>query len=124
MTVRQDRLDEVVTAFHRIAEVHTAGGYAQIYQQMAADAATDPELLAIVPIATPGQNPPSLLLGSAQYLLAEHPDHPLVQFYPALTGLPASVNDPYPALRDFVLSHRDQITAIVTTRLVQTNEPA
>ena len=124
MTVRQDWLDEVATAFRRIAEVRAAGGYAPIYQQMAAGAASDSELLAIASAATPGQNPPSLLLGAAQYLLAEHPDHPLIQFYPALTGLPAPVNDPYPALRDFVFAHRDQITAIIATRLVQTNEPA
>lgn len=48
----------------------------------------------------------------------------MVQFYPALSGLPAPADDPYPALRDFVLAYRDQITAIVATRLVQTNEPA
>lgn len=63
-------------------------------------------------------------MAAAQFLLADHPDHPLIRFYPALTGLPAPAEDPYPALRDFVLAHRDQITAIVATRLVQTNEPA
>lgn len=124
MTVRQDRLDEVAAAFRRIAEVRAAGGYAPIYQQMAAGTTTDAELLAIAAAARPGQNPPSLLLAAAQYLLAHNRDHPLVRFYPALTGLPASTTDPYPALRDFVLAHRDQITEIVATRLVQTNEPA
>jgi hypothetical protein len=91
---------------------------------MAAGAGTDPDLLAITAAAQPGQNPPSLLLGATQFLLADHPDHPLVQFYPALTGQAAPAGDSYPALRDFVLAHREQITEIVATRLVQTNEPA
>jgi hypothetical protein len=124
VTVQHERLHEVAASFHTITEVRAAGGYAPIYQHMAAGAATDPDLLATAAAAQPGQNPPSLLLGAAQYLLADHPDHPLIQFYPALTGQPAPDRDPYPALRDFVLAHREQITTIVATRLVQTNEPA
>lgn len=124
MTVHQERFYDVAASFHTVAEVRAAGGYAPIYQQMAAGVAVDPELLAIAATAQPGQNPPSLLLGAAQFLLVDHPDHPLVRFYPALSGLPASTDDPYPALRDFVLAHRHQITEIVATRLVQTNEPA
>ncbi|MGH3929194.1 MAG: DUF2332 family protein [Pseudonocardiaceae bacterium] len=124
MTDQYERLHEVAASFHTIAEVCAAGGYAPIYQQMATGAAADPDLLAIAAAARPGQNPPSLLLGAAQYLLADHLDHPLIRFYPALTGQLAPDHDPYPALRDFVLTHRDQITAIVATRLVQTNEPA
>lgn len=124
MTAHQERLHEVAASFHTVAEVRAAGGYAPIYQQMAAGAAADPELLAIAATARPGQNPPSLLLGAAQFLLTDHRDHPLARFYPALTGQPAPADNPYPALRDFVLVHRDHITAIVATRLVQTNEPA
>lgn len=124
MTAHQERLHEVAASFRTVAEVRAAGGYAPIYQQMAAGAAADPELLAIAATATPGQNPPSLLLGAAQFLLADHCDHPLARFYPALTGQPAPSDNPYPALRDFVLAHRNQIIAIVATRLVQTNEPA
>ncbi|MGH3683753.1 MAG: DUF2332 family protein [Pseudonocardiaceae bacterium] len=63
-------------------------------------------------------------MGAAQFLLTDHCDHPLARFYPALTGQPAPADDPYPTLRDFILNHRDQIIAIVATRLVQTNEPA
>jgi hypothetical protein len=124
VTVQQERLYEVAASFHTLAEVRGAGGYAPIYQQMAAGVAGDSDLLAIAAASKPGQNPPSLLLGATQFLLADHSDHPLVRFYPTLTGLPAPTDDPYPALRDFVLAHREQITAIVATRLVQTNEPA
>lgn len=124
MTLPQARLQEVAAVFQTIAEVRAAGGYAPIYQQMAAGAADDAELLAIAAAARPGQNPPSLLLGAAQYLLTDHPDHPLVRFYPALSEQPAPADDPYPALQDFVLAHREEITAVVATRLVQTNEPA
>jgi Uncharacterized protein conserved in bacteria (DUF2332) len=120
VTVQHERIHEVAASFHTIAEVRAAGGYAPIYQHMAVGAATDPDLLAIA-AAQPRQNPPSLLLGATRYLLS---DHPLIQFYPALTGLPTPDHDPYPALRDFVLAHRKQITTIVATHLVQTNEPA
>lgn len=122
MTVSPERLQEVAATCRRIAEDHAAGGYAPIYQQMAAGACADPELLAIAAAAAPGQNPAILLFAAAQFLLADHLDHPLARFYPVLTGLPAPPADPYPALRDFVLAHRDQITTIVATRLVQTNE--
>ncbi|MGH3972629.1 MAG: DUF2332 domain-containing protein [Pseudonocardiaceae bacterium] len=123
MTLQHARLHEVAVFFQTIAEVRAAGGYAPIYQQMAAGCATDPELLAVA-AAQPGQNPSSLLLGATQFLLAKHSDHPLIRFYPALTGQPSPTGDPYPALRDFVLAHREQITKIVASRLVQTNEPA
>lgn len=124
MTLPPERLYEVAAAFHTVAEVRAAGGYAPIYQQMAAGVANDPELLGIAAAARPGQNPPSLLFAAAQYLLTDHPDDPLARFYPALTGHPAPAVDPYPALRDFVLAHREQITTIVASRVAQTNEPA
>lgn len=56
MTVQHERLHEVAMAFQAIAEVRAAGGYAPIYQQMAAGAGTDPDLLAIAAAAQPGQN--------------------------------------------------------------------
>lgn len=124
MTVQHKHLQQVADSFRAIAEVRAAGGYAPIYQQMAAGVATDPELLTIAAAAQPGQNPPSLLLGAAQYLVADHPDHPLIRFYPILTGQQAPGHDPYPALRDFVLAQHEQITQLVATHLVQTNEPA
>jgi hypothetical protein len=122
-TVPQERLPDVAAAFRRVVEVHAADDYAPIYQQMAAGVSTDPELLGIAGAATAGQNPPILLFAAVQFLLAEHPEHPLARFYPILTGRPAPAADPYPALRDFVLANRAQIMAIVTSRLVQTNEP-
>lgn len=122
MTVSPERLQEVAATCRRIAEEHAADGYAPVYQQMAAGACTDPELLAIAAMAAPGQNPSILLFAAAQFLLADHPDHPLARFYPVLTGVPAPPDDPYPVLRDFVLAHRDQVATIVATRLVQTNE--
>ncbi|HEX2298567.1 MAG TPA: DUF2332 domain-containing protein [Pseudonocardiaceae bacterium] len=123
MEFSPERLGNIAAAFRRVAEVHAADGYAPIYQQMAAGVADDPELLAIAATAAPGQNPPILLLAAAQFLLIDHPDDPLVRFYPVLSGEPAPERDPYPALRDFVLAHRDAVTEIVATRLVQTNEP-
>ncbi|MBV9139750.1 MAG: DUF2332 domain-containing protein [Pseudonocardiales bacterium] len=119
-------LGPVAAAFDAIATRRAAGGYAPIYARLAAGCATDPELLRIAAQAQPGQNPPSLLLGTAHYLLAQQPEHPLAAFYSAITGQPAPdprEQDPFPLLRDFLTTHQDQIAELVATRFVQTQEP-
>ncbi|XKK38742.1 DUF2332 domain-containing protein [Nocardiopsis sp. ARC36] len=121
-----DRAAAVAAAFTDIAERRAGGGYAPVYAAMAAACATDPHALDLASRAADGQNPPSLLLGAVQYLLArQDPGHALARFYPALTGRPApdpQVDDPWPDLRAFLTRHRDRIAEIVTTRLVQTHE--
>jgi hypothetical protein len=116
----------VAAAFNAIATRRAAGGYAPIYARLAAGCTTDPDLLRIAAQGRPGQNPPSLLLGATHSLLAERRDYPLVAFSPALTGQPApdpARHDPCPLLHDFVAAHRDRVTELVATRLVQTQEP-
>lgn len=114
----------VAAAFTTIAEHRAANGYAPIYARMAAACASDPDTISIAAHAQDGQNPPSLLLGAVHYLLATT-DHPLRRFYPALTENPAPApehDDPWPDLQTFINEHRDQITHLVATRLVQTHE--
>lgn len=96
----------VAAAFSAIATRRAAGGYAPVYARLADGC--------------------SLLLGAAQYVLAQHPVHPLAEFYPAITGRPApdpNEHDPFPLLRDLAAGHRDQLAELVSTRLVQTQEP-
>ncbi len=119
-----ERTTAVAAAFTAVAERRASGGYAPVYAAMAAACATDPDALDLAARASDGQNPPSLLLGAVQYLLTHH-RHPLVRFYPALTGQPVpdpQADDPWPDLRSFLAEHRDQVAEIVATRLVQTHE--
>ncbi|MDA8370100.1 MAG: DUF2332 domain-containing protein [Nocardiopsaceae bacterium] len=121
-----ERTTAVAAAFTAVAERRAAGGYAPVYAAMAAACATDPTALDLAARASDGQNPPSLLLGAVQYLLARHHQgHPLARFYPVLTGQPApdpEADAPWPDLRAFLAEHRDQVAEIVATRLVQTHE--
>lgn len=77
--------------------------------------------MAIAASALPGQSPPDLMLAAAHYLLAREPADPLARYYPTLTPQPATGN-PAPAFREFCMERCDQLTTLVSTRRVQTNE--
>jgi hypothetical protein len=53
MTTNHERLQQVAASFRTVTEIRAAGGYATIYQQMAAGTLNDPELLAIAATARP-----------------------------------------------------------------------
>ena len=65
-----------------------------------------------------------LLLAAVHYLLLCGVDHALGAFYPSVAHL-ASVppGDPVPAFRAFCRDHREALLNLVSTGLVQTNEP-
>jgi hypothetical protein len=98
------------------------GSYAPLYAAIGAGIAEDSELLAIAANATPGQSHPDLMLAAAHYLLARADGHPLARFYPTLTAAPAPAARSFPLFRRFCLERRDQLTGIISARLVQTNE--
>ena len=92
-----------------------------LYARLARGVAEDPPLLALAAAAT-AHPVPNLLFGAVQYLLAQGADLDLARFYPTLTPDPETTGDPYPRFHAFCLAHADAIRAILTTRLVQTNE--
>jgi hypothetical protein len=71
--------------------------------------------------ASPGQSPPDLMLAAVHYLLARQPHHPLARHYPTLTPRPRSRRR-LPGFRTFCLDHRDELSRLVASRRVQTNE--
>ena len=93
-----------------------------LYRRLVTGVAGDPRLLALAAQGRPGQAPEFLLLGAVHLLLGRRPDEPLARWYPDLSDQPAA-GDPFPAFRSFCLEHRDEVTGLVATRLVQTNEP-
>ena len=112
--------DELAAAFGHFA-ARRCGSYAPLYARLGTGIATDPALLGIAAGAGPGQSPPDLILAAAHYLLAHESDHLLARFYPTLSPeVPAG--DPFPLFREFCLERRKQLTDLVSTRQVQTNE--
>lgn len=93
-----------------------------LYARLARGVAEDDDLLALAAHARPGQPVPNLLFAAVQYrlLLGEAPA--LARYYPSLAPEAPGRADPFPLFRDFCLSHRAVLTALLATRLVQTNE--
>ncbi|MDM5248914.1 DUF2332 domain-containing protein [Lysinibacillus sp. G4S2] len=92
-----------------------------LYEHLANKIADDEEILKIATFIPQGQPVPNLLLAGVHYLLSSSQDE-LVHFYPSLTTTPKSINEVYPVFRAFVLSHSDELKALLQEKLVQTNE--
>lgn len=112
--------DELAAVFQYFAARRCAG-YAPLYARLGTGIATDAALLGLAASVAPGQSPPDLILAAAHYLLAREPGHPLARFYPTLSP-EAPTGDPFPLFRSFCLDRRDQVTHLVSSRQVQTNE--
>lgn len=111
---------ELAVTFQHFAD-RRCGSYAPLYRRLGAVVAANTELLAIAATATAGQSVPDLMLAAVHYLIAREPTHPLARYYPTLTTQPAA-GDPAKSFREFCLERHDQLTMLITTRLVQTNE--
>jgi hypothetical protein len=117
------RLEALARRFIRFAD-QECGDYAPFYARLAHGIARDPALLTIASCARTGQQVPNLMLAAVHYLLLRGADHVLSAFYPSLTSLAAVPSgDPMPAFRAFCREHRTALIELISTRLVQTNEP-
>lgn len=94
-----------------------------LYGRLAHAVPNDAELLALSAQARRGQPLPLVLFGAVHYLLLGETAHPLSAWYPTVTGgAPPPPQDPFPEFRRFCLERRDELAAIISTRLTQTNE--
>lgn len=93
-----------------------------LYEHLANRIADDEELLLIASNGAYGQPIPNLFLASVHYLLMANKDDELAFFYPSLTTTLKSIDDVYPFFKKFILSHINEIKALLQERLVQTNE--
>ena len=94
---------------------------APLYATLSSAVAADPDVARLL-LAAPAQQQLPVLLFAAVHHLLLHGDGPqLAAFYANLTLTPA-VGDPYPAFREVVLHHVDDIAGLVATRTTQTNE--
>ena len=93
-----------------------------LYRSLCRTIAGEPAVLDLLTQRRPGQQPSFLLLGAVHYLLLSGAEHPLGGYYPSLHGAAAAdLSGAGPALLDFCRAHRDELTELIRTRLVQTN---
>jgi hypothetical protein len=82
----------------------------------------DEDLKALAARAKKGQPHGNMILGAVHFLLLRGADHPLRRHYPDLDEHPLDGEDPFPKLRDFIDTHRDEVARLVETRVTNTNE--
>lgn len=94
-----------------------------LYSRIAEGIGRDKELKALCAHASPGQPHANMILGAVHFLLLRGNRHPLQRFYGTVGGeVSAEREDPFPDFRDFVLSHREAVEALIATRVTNTNE--
>jgi hypothetical protein len=105
-------IEDVAALFLTLAGVDFLPG--SLYQRLAREAAEDHEVLALMLPARPNDRLPHLLFAAVQYLLLGDDGDPLSRFGDA----------PYSEFRAWCLDRRDELTALIGTHVVQTNEVA
>lgn len=105
-------------AFEQPSEFTTS----PLYRSLCGAVAGDDRLLDLASRGRPGQYPTFLFLGAVHRLLLRGADHPLAAYFPTVarggTRRPA---DAGAALRSFCTRYEAELTALIRSRLVQTN---
>jgi hypothetical protein len=114
-------LEEVAQRFAQF-ESPEGSSSSPFYARLARGVAKDRALVELAAKARYKQPIPNMLFAAVQYLLLEDRSHPLATYYPTLTDAPAPAADPCPLFRAYCLEHAAEISALLATRLVQTNE--
>jgi hypothetical protein len=118
--VSKDKQEVLAERFRHFGEEECRGS-SPLYERLSLAAARDPEVLGLLAAARGSQRRPNLLFAAVHYLLLRGDPHPLGRFYPSL-GAERARGDPWPVFRDFVLSRRAELEALIARRHTQTNE--
>ncbi len=102
--------------------VHECRGSSPLYEFLALKIAENREMLELASKAKVGQPVPNLLLGAVHYLLMKGYEHPLAEYYLSLSDEPRSAEEAFAAFVDFCRHYTDEITQIMNSKIVQTNE--
>lgn len=115
-------LAAIAGTFRRFAVAEARENLSPLYERLSEIVAADAELLAVAAGTRAGQPKPNMFFAAVQYLLGEYGEDPLAAWYPALSGGGEPKGDLGAAFRGFVFEHRDDVAALLSTRMVQTNE--
>ncbi len=113
--------NQLAERFITFAEEECAGS-SELYEFLSLKIANDRELLELSSYAQARQPVPNLFFGAVHYLLLKESNHELSQYYPSITAKPGAYADSFPCFKAFCVKQREQITAILKERIVQTNE--
>jgi hypothetical protein len=112
------------TLVRRFAAGDTWFASSPLYQTLARRVAEDDGLLDLAAQAQAGQQPANMLMAATHLVILRHREHPFARFFETVCGddaePPAAAAAEFGA---FCAEHRDAISEILRTRLVQTNEP-
>ena len=93
-----------------------------LYRALGTVVASDDSLLRLASRARAGQYPTFLFFAAVQYLLLAGAEHELARFYPSIAGADALPPEGAgPAFVSFCATFGPELTALLETRLVQTN---
>jgi hypothetical protein len=114
-------VESLPRAFERFAkeECHNSS---HLYERLSLAIAKDPELLSLAAHGRKGERVPNLFLAAVHFLLLKGIEHPVARFYDSLSGSLERDEDPYPHFRSFCLEHQGEISQLISSRFVQTNE--
>ncbi len=113
-------LDNIADEFRAFAESETRDS-SPLYEQLSMAIAEDTEMLTLASKAQNGQPIPNMLFAAVHYLLLQSPTSALAAYYPSMTESTKPREACYPHFLAFCREHRDEITALLKTRRVQTN---
>lgn len=93
-----------------------------IYIGLSENILKDVELLNLSGNVRKGQLAPNIFFAAIQYLLLNGYDHDLRKFYNVRQPQKSLQEDPFPYLKSFCKLYEKDLKALISTRLVQTNE--
>ncbi len=114
-------IDQMSIRFKTFAEAECRGS-SHLYEYLALRIAEDSDLLHLAAEAPVGQPAPNLLFGAVHFLLLRGRDHSLREYYPSIVEDAKEVQASFPHFKDFCSLYSEEITSILKTKLVQTNE--
>ena len=99
-------------------------GHSPLYEQLALGIGETPALQTLAARAKKGQPPANILLGAVHYLLLGGQEHPLADHYPSVRPWAGGSGDAFPPFRDFCAVFERKLSALIETRVTNTNEVA
>ena len=95
-----------------------------LYRVLSRAVVADEDLIDLAAEARPGQQPPNMLMAATHLLVLKDPELPFARFFASVRGDDAEPPEGAGAeFGAFCAEHRDELTAILRERLVQTNAP-
>jgi hypothetical protein len=118
--MQKPKRHQLAASFERFAKVSGDCG-SPFYRRLAQYIAGDVELLEIAGHAA-SEPVPNAFLGAVHFLLLQNAQHELRRYYPSVSANPKDDEHLFEVFSNFCSHFKDELAAIISTRLVQTNE--